>query len=97
MKTKKALAGRLGLLGSFPVFFNPFWPPPAPFTFSLTTNPKFKIKFIERNEIGFVSYDPETKSAHLASNLLVLALDFPPFMAKPVRNQKREQKNKRTG
>lgn len=45
-------------------------------------------------KIGFVSYDPETKSTHLASNLLVLALDFPPFMAKPVRNQKR--KNKKT-
>jgi len=35
MKTKKALAGLLGLFGSFAAFFDALVPAPAPFLFSL--------------------------------------------------------------
>ena len=37
MKTKKALAGLLGLFGSFAAFFEALVPAPAPFLFSLAS------------------------------------------------------------
>ena len=97
MKTKKALAGLLGLLGSFPAFFPAFLPAPALLLFSLITNfetntnqnsTTIQLRDIYRSinkEKKKKKEDQTTistkKKTHLGSVLRGAAFDLPPFMA----------------
>lgn len=87
MKTKKALAGLLGLLGSFagfPFFTAGFFPPAAPFFTDNLHTPKIKLNQSRKWTHKLQTIDLERKRSnktHFTSAFFVSVLDLPPFIS----------------